>query len=146
MINKCLLLTFGLTYLITLIPHIPNGHKDVKLNRGSGGTFILSLYTWYLWYFLTYSMQTLYIVIQKYPDLCIYLAVICPLAWIAQIPSWTSCSAFFFLLLSHPNISTMFHRMTSFITLLHRGNSPWLTFVGCLYLYWMPLRDIFDVG
>jgi len=51
----------------------------------------------------------------------------------------------FFLLLSHPNILTMFHQTTSCITLLHRGNIPWLTFVGFSYLYWIPLRDISKV-
>jgi hypothetical protein len=50
------------------------------------------------------------------------------------------------LLLSHPNISTMFHRMTSCITLLHWGSSPWLTFTGYSYMYWMLSGDTFGVG
>jgi hypothetical protein len=44
-INRCLLLVFGLTGIITLIPHITNDHEVVILNRGVGGAFILSLYT-----------------------------------------------------------------------------------------------------
>jgi len=82
-INRCLLLAFRLTCLITLIPHFANGHWDVKLNRGVEGTFILSLYTWYLWYLLTYSIQSLSMVIKKYKPLCELIGVLffffCPI-------------------------------------------------------------------
>jgi hypothetical protein len=61
--NRCSLLAFELRDPITLIPHIANDHEDVKLNRDIGGVFILSLYTWHLWYFQTYSTQSLSMII-----------------------------------------------------------------------------------
>jgi hypothetical protein len=110
-----------------------------QLNRGARGIFILSLHTWHLWHFLTYSMQSLSMVIQKYPDLCICIAVIYPLHELHK--SLHELPGLLFLLLSYPNISTMFYRTTFCITHLHWGNSPWLTFARFLYLYWMPLGD-----
>jgi len=94
-INWCLLLAFGLTSPITLIPHIANGHWDVKFNRRVGCIFIFSLYTWHLWHFLIYFMQSLSMVLKKYSDICTCLEIICPLTWVAQIPSWASWSVFF---------------------------------------------------
>jgi len=79
-ISQCPLLAFELIDLITSILHIANGHEDVILNRGVEGAFIFSLYIRYFWHILTYSMQSLSMVIQKYPDLYICLVVICLLA------------------------------------------------------------------
>ena len=51
-----------------------------------------------------------------------------------------------FLLMFHPDISTMFHPMTFCTRFLHRGSSPGLNFTGFSYLYQMSPRDTPGVG
>jgi len=126
-----------MTCLITSILHIANDHGDVKLNRRARGTFILWLYTWHLWHFSDIFYAIHFHGHWEIPWLLYFHS--------RHMSTSMSCINIFvnflerFLLLSHQNILTMFHLMTSCTTLLHWGNNPWLTFARFSYLYWMPL-------
>jgi hypothetical protein len=77
-IKQYLLLDFGLTYPITLIPHIANGHGDVKLNRRELEAY-LSYHCTPDIYGIFLHILSLFMVIQKYLDRCICLAIIYPI-------------------------------------------------------------------
>jgi hypothetical protein len=77
--NLCPLIAFDLIAPMTSNPHISKGHGKVILNNNARGAFILSpclkLVT-----FSDIVYTVLSIINQKYPDLCIFLAIVCSLA------------------------------------------------------------------
>jgi hypothetical protein len=91
------LLVIELTTLITSSPHIKNDQRDTVLNKGVWGTLNLSLYTYNLWYFLKYLMQSLLITIQNYHNHCIFLVIISLLVCMAQMTLHTFYISFLFI-------------------------------------------------
>jgi hypothetical protein len=142
-INRCLLLAFGLACPIKLIPHITNSHRDVKLN------WILPIYLIIVHLIFVAFFNIFYAIsFHGYPEIPwpLYLFSRHMSTSISCIIPFMSYLERLFFILSHPNISTIFHQSTYCIALLHRGNSSWLTFTRFSYLYWMPSGDTFGVG
>jgi len=138
-VNRCPLLAFGLTNLITSIlqlqmaKEMSNWLEELEAHLSYHCTPAIYVIFWNILCnpFPCSSRNTPTYVFGRHMSTSIS----------CKNPFVNFLEPFFFLLLSHPNISRTFHQMTFYITLLHRGNNPWLTFTWFSYMYWIPPGD-----
>ena len=81
---------FSVIFPMISIPHIENGHGDVKTCNSEGSAWIRSPCIWHSGHFWTKWQQSVSIVNQKYPNLIILRVNMCPPICGPQTHAWTS--------------------------------------------------------
>ena len=81
---------FGEIFPIISIPHIENGHGEVKACNSDGGAWMRSPWIWHSGHLWTNWQEFVSIINQKHPILIILQANMCPPICRPQTPAWTS--------------------------------------------------------